>query len=115
VHELAIADAVLSMALEQAVDRRVARIGMRIGHLRQVVPSALRFGFEMVAHHTRAEGAELEIEHIAVSVWCEQCGEESGATALPLVCARCGTLDVAVRRGDEMLVDWIEVESEGED
>jgi len=111
-HELAIADAILSMALEQAADRRVARIGMRIGHLRQIVPSALRFGFEMVAHHTPAEGAELEIEHIPVSVWCELCSEESAANALPLVCARCGTLDVAVRRGDEMLVDWIEVEAE---
>jgi hydrogenase nickel incorporation protein HypA/HybF len=111
-HELAIADAVLTMALEQAADRRVARIGMRIGHLRQIVPSALRFGFEMVAHDTRAQGAELEIDHIPVAVWCERCNEESGASALPLVCARCGTLDVAVRRGDEMLVDWIEVEGE---
>jgi hydrogenase nickel incorporation protein HypA/HybF len=109
-HELAIADAVLSVALEQAADRRVSRIGMRIGHLRQVVPSSLTFSFELVARETRAEGAVLEIEHIPVAVWCETCRAESPASALPLTCSRCGTWNVAVKRGDEMLVDWIETE-----
>ncbi|HEY9227021.1 MAG TPA: hydrogenase maturation nickel metallochaperone HypA [Gemmatimonadaceae bacterium] len=109
-HELAIADAVVSMVLEQAADRRVARVGMRIGHLRQVMPAALRFGFDLVARDTRAEGAALEIEHVAVTVWCERCCSESGATAMPLACAQCGTLDVAVTRGDEMSVEWIETE-----
>lgn len=109
-HELAIADAVVSMALEQAAGRRVSRVGMRIGYLRQVVPSSLRFGFELIARDTRAEGAELEIEHIPVRVWCEACGTESQAVALPLMCAGCGGWDVAVRSGDEMLVDWIETE-----
>lgn len=109
-HELAIADAVLTLALEQSVARRVRRIGMRIGHLRQVVPSSLRFGFELVSRGTRAEGAALEIEHIPVMVWCDRCVAESGASSLPLMCAQCGTLDVAVKLGDEMLVDWIEME-----
>jgi hydrogenase nickel incorporation protein HypA/HybF len=112
VHELAIADAVVSMVLEQAGDRRVSRVGMRIGHLRQVVPSALRFGFELIAHDTAAEGAELEIDAVPVSVWCEDCAAESTATAFPLVCDRCGTTSVAVLRGNEMLVEWIETEGE---
>jgi len=109
-HELAIADAVLSMALEQAVGRRRAHRHACVGHLRQIVPSALHFGFELVARETRAEGATLEIEHVPVAVWCDRCGEESGAAALPLLCARCGNMDVAVRRGDELLVEWIETE-----
>ena len=109
-HELAIADAVVSMVLEHAADRRVARVGMRIGHLRQVVPSALRFGFELVARDTCAESAVLEIEHIPAGVWCERCQVESEVKTLPLVCSSCGTFDVAVKRGDEMSVEWIETE-----
>ena len=109
-HELAIADAVLTMALESAADRRVTRIGMRVGYLRQVVPSALRFSFELVAHDTPADGATLEIEHVPVTVWCEGCDRESSPIALPLTCDGCRTMNVAVRRGDEMFVDWIETE-----
>jgi hydrogenase nickel incorporation protein HypA/HybF len=109
-HELAIADAVLSMVLEQAPDCRVTKVGMRIGHLRQVVPSALRFSFELVANETAAQGADLEIEPVPVGVWCDDCAVESSPGAFPLVCDRCGTTSVAVLRGDEMLVEWIETE-----
>lgn len=110
-HELAIADAVVQVALEQAADRRVARVGMRIGELRQIVPSALRFSFDLVARETRAEGAALEIEHVAARVHCARCDADSYPHAFPLVCHACGALDVAVTGGDEMLVEWIETEA----
>ncbi|HEX3867203.1 MAG TPA: hydrogenase maturation nickel metallochaperone HypA [Gemmatimonadaceae bacterium] len=110
-HELAIADAVLTMALEQAPDRRVARVGMRIGHLRQVVPSSLRFSFALVARETPAAGAVLEIEEVPVSVRCARCDVESAPRGFPLTCGWCGDMSVRVTRGDEMLVEWIETDS----
>lgn len=109
-HELAIADAVVSMLVEQANGRRVSRVGMRIGHLRQVVPASLRFNFELVAKDTVLDGAELEIESVPATVWCARCNLESEPNAFPLVCARCWTTNVQVRKGEEMLVDWIETE-----
>jgi hydrogenase nickel incorporation protein HypA/HybF len=109
-HELAIADAVLSVVLDQARDRHVSKIGLRIGHLRQVVPSALKFSFDLVAHDTVAAGAALEIEAVPVGVWCAQCAAESRPTAFPLTCEACGTASVAITKGEEMLVDWIETE-----
>ena len=109
-HELAIADAVVTMVLERSAERRVSRVGMRIGYLRQVVPSSLRFGFALVSRGTRVHGAELEIEHVPVTVWCEGCSIESAPPALPLTCSICGAFDVAVRLGDELLVNWIETE-----
>jgi hydrogenase nickel incorporation protein HypA/HybF len=109
-HELAIADAVASMILERAETRRVARVGMRIGHLRQVVPASLRFSFALVTHDTCAAGADLEIETVPAAVWCDECGVESAPTSFPLRCDRCGTASVIVRRGDELSVEWIEME-----
>jgi hydrogenase nickel incorporation protein HypA/HybF len=111
-HELAIADAVLSVTLEQAAERRVARVGMRVGHLRQIAPSALRFSFALVARDTCADGAELEIEQVPVVVWCDRCAAESRPVAFPLLCGQCGTSVVAVTGGNEMSVDWIETEAE---
>ena len=107
-HELAIADAVVTTALEKAADRRVSRVGMRIGHLRQVVPAALQFSFALVARDTRAEGASLEIEEVPVAVRGERCGESTHPKAFPLACSACGNLTVTVTGGDEMLIEWIE-------
>jgi hydrogenase nickel incorporation protein HypA/HybF len=110
-HELSIANAVLAVALEQARDGRIARVGMRIGHLRQISPTALRFSFGLVARDTRADGAALEVEDVPVHVRCDICGAASRPIAFPFGCTHCGALDVAVTAGDEMLIDWIETEA----
>ncbi|MBA2441443.1 MAG: hydrogenase maturation nickel metallochaperone HypA, partial [Rubrobacter sp.] len=40
-HELSIAESVVRIARNQADGRRVVKVQMKVGHLRQVVPSAL--------------------------------------------------------------------------
>jgi hydrogenase nickel incorporation protein HypA/HybF len=111
-HELAIAEAVVAVASEHADGRRVAKVSLRVGALRQVVPSALEFGFELAAQDTPAEGAELEIEHVAAAGRCRACGAESELTAFPLTCARCGGWDLELLRGEELLVDSLELDDE---
>jgi hydrogenase nickel incorporation protein HypA/HybF len=112
VHELAIADAIVAIAGEHARGRRVVSIDVRIGHLRQVVPGALEFSFELVAEGTPVEGAELKIEDVPARVACRECTRESRVTEFPLVCASCGSLHVDVIAGDELLVDSLELEDE---
>lgn len=109
-HELAIADAVVSMVLERSGGQRVTRVGMRIGRMRQVVPSSLRFGFSLVTRDTPAADAQLEIVDEPVVVRCSQCETESRPRAFPLTCARCGEVNVVVTRGEELLVEWIETD-----
>ena len=113
-HELSIADGVLGIVLAHARDRRVTRVEMRVGHLRQVVPSALEFAWELVTVGTAAEGAELVLEHVPAAVCCRDCGSESEQDAFPLACARCGGLAVDVVRGEELLVDSLDVDSREE-
>src|SRR5947208_16263808 len=103
-HELSVASAVLGIVERHADGRRVARVELKVGHLRQVVPSALELAFELVAHGTLAEGAELEIEKVPVRVACRSCVAESRADEFPLACASCGSLDVDVVAGDELYV-----------
>ncbi|MDQ3659257.1 MAG: hydrogenase maturation nickel metallochaperone HypA, partial [Actinomycetota bacterium] len=40
-HELAIADSIVQIAGRHANGRRVTKVQLKVGHLRQVVPSAL--------------------------------------------------------------------------
>jgi hydrogenase nickel incorporation protein HypA/HybF len=110
VHELAIAESVVRIAEAHAAGRRVARVDLKVGHLRQVVPSALAFSFELVAHGTCVEGAELAMAEVATGGECRACGVEGDLSAFPLACRRCGSLDVEVTRGEELLVESLELE-----
>jgi hydrogenase nickel incorporation protein HypA/HybF len=109
-HELSIAEAVLRIVTAQAGGRRVARVELRVGHLRQVVPDALRFAFELLAAGTLAEGAELAIEHVPAAGRCRACGDEAQLRAFPLLCPGCGSADVELTRGEELLVEALELE-----
>ena len=111
-HELAIADSVVRIASAHARGRRVARVELKIGRLRQVVPSALEFSFALVAEGTALEGAELAIEDVPVGGRCRACGFDGPLPDLPLRCERCGGFDVEVLRGEELLVDALEIEDD---
>ncbi len=66
-HELSIAAALLeTIDEEQRVHGfdRVLRVRLRIGRYSNVVPEALRFGFEALAAGTVAEGAVLDFEEV---------------------------------------------------
>lgn len=111
-HELSIADAIVSIAARNARGKRVALVEVEIGALRQVVPDALAFAFELCAKGTAVEGAELRIEDVPVQVACTQCDETSRAPDFPLRCARCGSLDVEVVAGEELSVEALELEDQ---
>ena len=49
-HELSIAESVVQVASRHAQGRRVTKVYLKVGHLRQVVPSALVFSLVLVAH-----------------------------------------------------------------
>jgi len=112
VHELSIAQAIVDVASRHAGESRVARVYVRVGHLRQVVPSALEFSFELCAHGTPVEGAALELEEVPVAVTCRSCGAESEPGGFPLACGACGGLGVEVVQGEELQVESLELEEE---
>jgi hydrogenase nickel incorporation protein HypA/HybF len=114
-HELSLAGSVLDTALRHAGDRRVVAVTLRVGHLRQVVPDALTFAFELVAKGTEAEGAELVMDEVPAAGRCRACGSESELPGFPLRCAACGGLDIELLRGEELLVDALELEEDDVD
>ena len=109
-HELSIAESVLRVAVRQADGRKVIRVQMRVGYLRQVVPSSLVFGFGLLAEGTLAEGAELKIEQVPAEGRCRGCGVESRLGNFPLQCPGCESLDLEILKGEELMVDSLELE-----
>jgi hydrogenase nickel incorporation protein HypA/HybF len=111
VHELSLADALVRICCQHADGRRVVGVEVKVGRLRQVVPDALAFAFELVAAGTPVEGAELEIVDVPARVACAACGAESEVDRFPLACGFCGGLAVEVVAGEECHVESLEIES----
>jgi hydrogenase nickel incorporation protein HypA/HybF len=109
-HELSVASAVLNTAVKHADGRRVTNVCVQTGALRQVVPESLRFYWEIVARDTECEGATLELQEIEAVLRCRGCARD-WSPDLPLFrCPDCGGSDVEVAAGEELSVDYIEVE-----
>jgi hydrogenase nickel incorporation protein HypA/HybF len=111
-HELSIASAIAEIVDRHAAGRRVVRVEVLVGHLRQVVPDALAFSWDLVTDGTTAAGSELVIVPVAAEGRCRACGATGRLDAFPLRCERCGGLDVELLRGEELLVDALELEDE---
>ncbi len=109
-HELSVATAVLDTALKHAGGRPVSEVGVRVGALRQVVPESLRFYFEIVARESPCEGAGLTLTEVEARLRCRRCGQEWAPQWVQFRCPECAAGDVEVLAGEELLVDYIEVE-----
>jgi hydrogenase nickel incorporation protein HypA/HybF len=113
-HELSIAESVVRIAAAHARGRRVRVVRVAAGHLRQVVPGALTFAFELTAAGTPVAGARLELREVPAVVACRACGAESAQDGFPLACTMCNDLDVRVVAGEELIVEELELEEEAE-
>ena len=109
-HELSIATAVLNTAVDHAAERPVSAVGVRVGTLRQVVPDSLRFYFEIVARDTVCERARLELIETQARLRCLDCEHEWTPEWASFRCAACASANVEVMAGEELLVEYIEVE-----
>ena len=111
-HELSVATAVLNTALKHADDRRVTVVNLGVGRLRQVVPDPLRFYFEIVARDTVCEGAALELVEIDARLECSDCSRQWFPEIPAFRCPDCSSAQVEVLAGEELEVDYIEVEEQ---
>ncbi len=102
-HELAIAESVLSTITARTGDRSVREVRLEVGRLSGVSVESLRFCFELVAAGTFDDGAALDIIEPPGRGRCETCAEEFLLADRILLCA-CGSSDVRVLGGDELRI-----------
>jgi hydrogenase nickel incorporation protein HypA/HybF len=103
-HELSLCQAIAESVERHADGRPVSRVAVRIGYLRQVVPDALTFSWEVLTSGTSLDGSVLDIEHVPATIECELC-HVTATLAMPiLLCPACDSADVIVRTGEELMV-----------
>jgi hydrogenase nickel incorporation protein HypA/HybF len=107
-HELSICSAVAEIVGEHAGGRRVEYVLLDIGQLRQVIPETLRYSWEIVVADTDLAGSQLVINHIPATITCRACGATTAIT-VPMFRCECGSTDVEVTSGQELLVRSLEL------
>lgn len=112
-HELAVTQSILDIALryagaEQA--RRITDLYLVIGDLSSIVDDSVQFYWDFISRDTLAEGATLHFERIATEMTCADCGQVYHPAAGTLACPICHSARVQVTGGDEFRLDSIAVE-----
>ena len=113
-HELSIVEALIEQA-QREVKRsgcggRVVRLDLRIGRLSGVCPDSLRFAWDLLAPETSLAGAELCIAEPPAVCACGDCGARTELEDLASSCPKCGSPNVTIEGGQEMLLQTIELE-----
>lgn len=112
-HEMSVAEGILQIVEEAAVQQgcaRVTQIRLEIGALSGVEIDALRFCLEVVLRDGIAAGAAIGLECLPGRGRCLECGETVAIEARFDACPRCGSYRVQVTGGTEMRVRDVLVE-----
>jgi hydrogenase nickel incorporation protein HypA/HybF len=108
VHELSITQSVVDAVTERTGDQRVVSVRLEVGRLSGIEPDSVRFCFELVTSQTMLEGARLDIVEPPGHAHCRSCEQDFTVDDLILLCP-CGSADVGVTRGRELLIKSVEV------
>lgn len=109
-HELSITHNIVAIACEQAGDRRVRAVRVRIGALTGVDVQAVRFCYDLVTEGTQAAGSTLEVEEVPGAGRCTECQREVPLD-VPLGVCPCERRALLQRTaGEELLVTELEVD-----
>lgn len=115
-HEMGIANSVLEAVRVEAARHPGSyprRVGVRIGELAAVDPSALEFCFDALTRETDLESLQLEIEICPRRHRCLDCVAEFGVKDYDFECPQCRSLRSECLSGDELELAYLEVEENG--
>ncbi len=113
-HELSIVDALIEQVQveldEAGHEGRVLRLELSIGRLSGVHSDSIRFAFQLLAPGTRVEHAEVVIEEPKAVCNCRACRSRVEIDQLVVQCPQCGSSDILIEGGQELMLQSIDIE-----
>ena len=112
-HELAITQSILKIALDAAAGqhaRRIRAIRLTLGPFSGVVPDCVQMYLDVLAKGTIAEGAKIEARTLPLRVQCRACGQISEIDRGTSPARRAAVRTCTGFSGREFLVESLEVD-----
>lgn len=116
-HELAVTESILEIAVrhaEQQKAKRITELFIVMGQWSSVVDDSVQFYWDMLTENTIAFGSKLHFRRIPVEIVCLDCGHSYTPTARELLCPNCESTRIKVKTGEEFYLEAIEVEAGSE-
>ena len=113
-HELAVTESILDIALRHAPNKETTRITgvyLVIGQLASIVDDSVQFYWDILSKGTVAEGSQLHFKRIPAELVCLDCNRRYQASEGELACPECGSARIHVVAGDEFYLEAIDVET----
>lgn len=113
-HELAITESILEIALRHAAAQNAKRITdlyIVMGQWSSVVDDSVQFYWDMISDGTIAKGAILHFERTSAELTCLDCGRVYQPVAETLLCPNCQGTRLKVIKGEEFRLESIEIET----
>jgi hydrogenase nickel incorporation protein HypA/HybF len=116
VHEVSIVQALIEH-VEQEVRQaghtgRVLRLDLVVGRLSGASADSIRFAYQLLAPDTVVAAAELHIEEPPAVACCRGCGARTPIPELVDRCPACGSPEITIEEGRDLLLRSIELEDE---
>jgi hydrogenase nickel incorporation protein HypA/HybF len=112
-HELAITESILEIAIRHAQAKKASRITdlyLVLGQWSSVVDDSVQFYWDIISDGTIAKGATLHFRRVPVVLTCQDCGKEYRPANEEFACSHCGGTHVKVKTGEEFHLEAIDVD-----
>jgi hydrogenase nickel incorporation protein HypA/HybF len=113
-HEVAIAESLLNVAIDNCTKSghaRITGIQVLIGKASGVMPEALLFAFDSMKPDTIAQDAVLEIIEVPLGGHCSSCRRDFEVEErYVLACPHCGGGPYSLGKGGELSISEMEVD-----
>lgn len=112
-HELAVTESILQIALKharQAEAARVTDLHIVIGRLSSIIDDSIQFYWDIVSENTLCQGAKLHFQRVPAEMKCLSCGQDFTLEGELAPCPTCGSAQIKVASGEQFYLDSIEIE-----
>jgi hydrogenase nickel incorporation protein HypA/HybF len=115
-HELALSQSIVASVLRavEADPGRISRIAVSVGALSAANPSSLEFCLRLILDDRGMEHTAVDVNWQSAEVECA-CGRRYETDDMFAGCPECGGFDRQITAGQEVTVDYVEIEDEDEE
>ena len=113
-HELAVAENLLNIAIKHATQAdavRVTALHLVIGQLSSIVDDSIQFYWDMISEGTMCKGAQLHFERRPAMLKCLECDQTYALSGELTDCPNCHSAHLKVIAGEEFYMESIEIEA----
>ena len=111
-HELSIAETIMKRVEAIRIENDapgIASVLIQVGSISGVDPDALEIAFTVAAEHTPFADTRWEIQRVAASVKCRDCGQTTTPDGPFPICMACDSTNIEIVTGRQLMIETVEL------